>query len=131
MLSCQTFVTFPSLSDLLSLCCFLNFSRLIKPLSSYQTCVIFSSFVIYSHFALSTHPLNAPAVHTTNTILSLLSYRAPSLCANTPLLLKAAIRAFAMRWRRLTCYLENLRTFHSSPQTMRMGLYQIQKTFCI
>ncbi len=33
---------------------------------SYQTSVIFSPLVIYSLFTLSTHPINAPAVHTTH-----------------------------------------------------------------
>ncbi len=70
MLSYQTCVTFLSLSYLLTLCFFLNFSRLIKPLSSYQNFAIFSPFVIYSLFTLSTHPINAPAVHTTNTAFS-------------------------------------------------------------
>ncbi len=79
MLSYQTFVTFPSWSYLLTPCCFINFSRLIKPLSSYQTFVIFSSFVIYSHFTLSTHPLNAPAVRTTNKTPTLILSCARSL----------------------------------------------------
>ncbi len=70
MLSYQTCVTFLSLSYLLTLCCFVNFSRLIKPLSSYQYFAIFSPFGIYSLFTLSTHPINAPAVHTTNTAFS-------------------------------------------------------------
>ncbi len=38
-----------------------------QPLSSYQTFVIFSPFVIYSLFYVIWRPINAPAVHTTNT----------------------------------------------------------------
>ncbi len=69
----QTFVTFPSLSYLPTLCCFINLS------SSYQTTVIFSPFVFYSLFTLSTHHINAPAVNTTNTTLSLVLSCARSL----------------------------------------------------
>ncbi len=65
MLSYQTFLTFTNLS-ILTLCCFINFCHLTKPLSSYQTFVIFSPFLIYSLFALSTHPIDAPVVRTTN-----------------------------------------------------------------
>ncbi len=85
MLSYQTFITFPNLS-ILTLCCLVNFCHLIKPLSSYQTFVIFSPFLIYSLFVLYTHHLNAPVVRTTNTTL-FQSYRAHALCANTTFLL--------------------------------------------
>ncbi len=60
----SNFCNFPSLSYLLTLCCFFNFCQLINLLSSYQTSVI-SRFVIYSLFTLSTHPINAPAGHIT------------------------------------------------------------------
>ncbi len=66
MLSYQTFITFTNFS-MLTLCCFINFCHLIKPLSSYQTSVIFSPLVIYSLFTLSSHLINAPTVHITNT----------------------------------------------------------------
>ncbi len=56
MLSYQTFVTFPSLSYLFTLCCFINFCRLIKLSPSYQTFVIFSPFVIYSTFYVTYVP---------------------------------------------------------------------------
>ncbi len=65
MLSYQTFTTFTNFS-ILTLCCFINFCHLIKPISSCKTFVIFSPFLIYSLFALSTHPINVPAQHTTN-----------------------------------------------------------------
>ncbi len=60
-----------------------QFCHLINISSSYQTSVIFSPFVIYSLFILSTHSINAPDVHTTNTTLSFLSYHAHALCAKT------------------------------------------------
>ncbi len=59
---------------------FCNFSQLVlsahplliyQLLPSHQTFVIFSPMVIYLLFTLSTHPINAPAVHTTNTTLTL------------------------------------------------------------
>ncbi len=56
MLSYQTFISFPSLCYLLTLCCSINFVRLIKLMSYYKTFVIFSPFVIYSLFTLPTHP---------------------------------------------------------------------------
>ncbi len=68
MLSYQTL---PSLFYLHTLCYFINFCCLFKLLPSYQTFVILSPLVIYSLFMLSTHPINAPAVHTTNTTLTL------------------------------------------------------------
>ncbi len=49
-------------------------------LSSYQTFVIFSSFVIYSFFA---HPINAPAVHTTNMTVAPVLSSERSLCQYT------------------------------------------------
>ncbi len=70
---------------------FCNFSLLILStyplllyqfLSSYQTFVIFSPLVIYSTFPLSTHPLNAPALHTTTQLL-ISSRCAHALCAKT------------------------------------------------
>ncbi len=52
-------------------------------LSSQQTFIIlsnfFSPFLIYSLYALSTHPINAPAVRTTNTTLTLVLSCAGSL----------------------------------------------------
>ncbi len=86
MLSYQTFITFPNLS-ILTLCCFINFCHLIKPLSSYQTSVIISPLVIYSLFTLSSHPINSPTVHITSTTTLFPSYRAHALCANIPFLL--------------------------------------------
>ncbi len=47
--------------------------------SSYQTSVIFSPLVIYSLFTLSSHPINAPTVHITNTTRSLVLSCACSL----------------------------------------------------
>ncbi len=79
MLSYQTFATFLSLFYLHTLCYFINFCRLIKLSSPYQTFVMVSSFVIYSPFTLSTNPINAPAVQTTNTTLSPVLSRARSL----------------------------------------------------
>ncbi len=70
MLSYQTFATFPSLCYLHTLCYFINFCRLNKLSSFYQIFIIFSPFLIYSLFKLSTHPINVPAVYTTNTTLS-------------------------------------------------------------
>ncbi len=67
MLSYQTFATFPNLLSLHTVCCFINFCRLIKFSSSYQTFVIFSPFPIYSLFTISTHLINVPL----NTTLSL------------------------------------------------------------
>ncbi len=46
------------------ICC-----HLINLSSSYQTSAIFSPLVIYPLFTLSSHPINIPAVHTTNTTL--------------------------------------------------------------
>ncbi len=60
---------FCNLSYLLNPCCFINFCHLINLSSSYQTSVIFLHFVIYLLFILSTHPINAPAVHTANPTL--------------------------------------------------------------
>ncbi len=84
MLSYQTFATFPSLFHLHTLCYFINSCSLIRLSSSYQPSVIFSSLVIYSLLTLSTHPINAPALHTTHTQPSFSSYLAHTLCANTP-----------------------------------------------
>ncbi len=50
ILSYQTFVTFPSLSYLLTLCCFINFCHLINLSSFYQASVIFLPFVIYAPY---------------------------------------------------------------------------------
>ncbi len=89
---CYFLAKFPSLKVSANSSCSLStvchFSQLVLStytfllyqfLSSYQTFVIFSPFVIYSLFALSTHPINAPAVHTTNTTL------APVLSSARPL----------------------------------------------
>ncbi len=68
---------------------FCNFSRLfylhtlIKRLSCYRTFVIFAPLVIFSLFTLSTHPINAPTVHTSPvTQIPISSYRAHALWAN-------------------------------------------------
>ncbi len=62
-----------------SLLNFCNFSQLVLSthplllyqfLSSYQTFVIFSPFVICSLFTLSTHPINPPDVHISDTTLT-------------------------------------------------------------
>ncbi len=50
ILSNQTFVTFPSLSYLLTLCCFITFCHLVNLSSFYQASVIFSPFVIYAPY---------------------------------------------------------------------------------
>ncbi len=64
---------FPACFFLHTLCYFINFCRLIKLSSSYQT------FVIFSLLTLPTHPINVPAVHTIlNTTLSCLIVRTPS-----------------------------------------------------
>ncbi len=70
MSSCQTFVTFLSLRYLLTLCCFINFCRLIKLSLSYD------HFVIYSLFTLSTYLLYTPKPQ-----LSLPSHRVRTLSA--------------------------------------------------
>ncbi len=49
---------------------FINFCYLMNLSSSYQTSVIFSPLVIYSLFTLSSHPINSPTVHITNTTRS-------------------------------------------------------------
>ncbi len=75
MLSYQTFVTFPSLSYLLTLCCFTNFCRLIKLLS-------FSTLVFYSLFYVTYAPYECTCcTHHTNNPLSRLTVR--MLSANT------------------------------------------------
>ncbi len=82
MLPYQTLATFPSLF-------YLHALLLYQFFSPYQTFIVlsnichFSPFVIYSLFTLYTHPINAPAVHTTHTQLLLPSYRAHVLCAIT------------------------------------------------
>ncbi len=60
----SNFCPFSSLCYLHTLCYFINFCHLIKLSLSYQTFVIFSSCLIYSHFTLSTHPTNVPELHT-------------------------------------------------------------------
>ncbi len=79
------------MSYLLTPCCFINFCHLINLPSSFQTSVIFSPFVIYSLFTSSTHPINAPAVHTTNTTLTFVLSCARSLCQYTFLTHQASL----------------------------------------
>ncbi len=68
-----------------------QFCHLINLSSSYQPSVIFSSFVIYSLFTLSTHPIHAPTVHIKNTTLSPVLSCARSLCQYTFLTYQASL----------------------------------------
>ncbi len=73
------------------LCSLYQFCHLIYLSMTCQTYVIFSPLVIYSLFTLSSHPINAPAVHTTNTTLPPVLLCARSLRPNTFLTHQASL----------------------------------------